>query len=162
MAVLTYSARTVLAQYILSRTLHLAIGTGKESWDTKLEPAEYEATKLIHEVGRKSLTRSLFVVENDHGEIDMPSGRRFSASDVPTRFIYLHFMFDYGEGIAVPIREVGVFSDTKIKSGLPETQSYFTPDQIQNPGTLIAVEHLDTADIFTPNKKGSYGTVLTI
>ena len=162
MAVLTYSARTILAQYILSKKLHLAIGTGKESWDTKLEPPEYEATALIHEVGRKSLTRSFFVNEDDHGEIDMPNGRRFSYSESPTRFIYLHFMFNYGEGIAVPIREVGVFADTRVKAGLPETQSYFTPDQIQSPGTLIALENLDTADVFTSNKKGSYGTVLTI
>ena len=162
MAVLTYSARTVLAQYILSRKLYLAIGTGKESWDTKLEPPEYEATKLINEVGRKFITRSFFVVEDDHGEIDMPNGRRFSFSETPTRFIYLHFMFSYGEGISVPIREVGVFMDTKIKSGLPESQTYFTPDQIQSPGTLLALEQLEIADKFTPNKKGSYGTVLTI
>ena len=162
MAVLTFSARTILAQYLIQRPLFLAIGTGKASWDTEVEPPEYEAKNLINEVGYKKLTTAFFVNEDDDGKIDLPGGRRFSPSDVPTRHIYLCFDFNYGEGISTPIREVGIYADTKIKAGLPETQSYFTPAQIQNAGTLILIEHLEAADTFTPNKKGIYGTVLSI
>lgn len=71
-------------------------------------------------------------------------------------------MFDYGEGLADAIREVGVFIDTQVKAGLPEKQTFFTPDQIEDPGTLILLEHLEIVDTFTPNKKGSYGTILTL
>lgn len=162
MAVLTYDARKNLAEYILSRPLYLAIGTGGENWDNIPPSPDYEATELINEIGRKKLTRSFFVNEDEDGEIDMPGGRRYSYSDIPTRQLYLHFMFDYGEGLATSIREVGVFMDTKIKDGLPNTQTYFLPDEIEDKGVLIMLEHLETPDTFTPNKKGSYGTILTI
>ena len=162
MAVLTYTARIAWAKYILSRPLFLAIGSGESSWDTTPKEVDYEATALTHEIGRKKLTRSYFVNEDDDGEIDMPGGRRYSFSETPTRHLYLSCMFNYGEGVAQPIREVGVFIDTQVKSGLPATQSYFTPDQIHNPGSLILLEHLETMDMFTPQRKGFYGTILTI
>ncbi|MBQ7544935.1 MAG: hypothetical protein IJT02_08330 [Synergistaceae bacterium] len=162
MAVLTYLARTAWAKYLLSRPLFLAIGNGEASWDTTPKEVDYEATALTHEIGRKKITRSYFVNEDDDGEIDMPGGRRYSYSETPTRHIYLSCMFNYGEGVAEPIREVGVFIDTQVKSGLPATQSYFVPGEIQTPGTLILLEHLETADIFTPKRKGYYGTILTI
>ena len=162
MAVLTYTARIAWAKYILSRPLFLAIGSGESSWDTKPKEVDYEATALTHEIGRKKLTRSYFVNEDDDGEIDMPGGRRYSFSETPTRHLYLSCMFNYGEGVAVPIREVGVFIDTQVKSGLPATQSYFTPEQVHSPGSLILLEHLETMDMFTPQRKGFYGTILTI
>lgn len=162
MAVLTYDARKVLAEYILSKPLYLAIGTGSQDWPEIPPTPDYEATGLVNEIGRKKLTRSFFVNEDENGEIDMPGGRRYSYSDVPTRQIYLHFMFDYGEGLASSIREVGVFIDTKVKDGLSDTQTYFLPEEIQENGVLIMLEHLETPDTFTPNKKGSYGTILTI
>ena len=170
MAVLTFLARVAWAKYLLSRPLFLAIGKGQDSWDTTPKEADYEATALVKEIGRKKLTRSFFVNEDDDGDIDMPGGRKYSYSETPTRHIYLSCMFNYGEGVAEPIREVplgaccatGVFIDTQIKAGLPSTQSYFTPDQIQNPGSLILLEHLETAEMFTPKKKGFYGTILTL
>ena len=162
MAVLTYSARANLAQYILTRPLFLAIGTGGENWGEIPPSPDYEATELTNEIGRKRLTRAFFVNEDENGEIDMPGGQRYTYSDVPTRQIYLHFMFDYGEGLANSIREVGVFMDTEIKENIPDSQSYFTPEELENQGILLLLEHLETPDTFTPNKKGSYGTILTI
>lgn len=166
MAILTDAARIVLVQYILTRPIHLAIGEGLESWYNNSnhtpDPPDYNATGLIHEVGRKKLTRSFFVEEDDDGEIDMPGGRHYSQSATPTRNIYLQFIFNYGEGIEKIIREVGVFIDTQTKSDLPSKQTYFTPEEITRSGTLIMLEHLDEPDKFTPTKKGSYGTVLTI
>ena len=162
MAVLTYSARTAWARYLLSRPLYLAIGKGKDSWDTTPETADYEAVALVHEIGRKKITQAYFVNEDDNGDIEMPGGRRYSYSEKPTRHIYLGCMFNYGEGVAVPIREVGVFIDVQPKAGLQAGQTFFTPSEIQNQGTLLLLEHLDTPDIFTPKRKGYYGTVLTI
>ena len=74
----------------------------------------------------------------------------------------MEFLFDYGEGLSSSIREIGIFIDTEIKEGLPETQTYFTPEEIENPGTLILLEHLESVDTFTPSKKGSYGTIFTL
>jgi len=162
MAVLTYLARAAWANYIKSRNLYLAIGTGDESWGEIPPSPDYEATGLTHEIGRKKLARAFFVNEDENGEIDMPGGRRYSYSDTPTRQVYLLFLFDYGDGLSKSIREIGIFMDTETKAGLPETQSYFVPEEIENPGTLILLEHLETPDTFTPNKKGSYGTILTI
>jgi len=162
MAVLTYSARTAFASYIKSRDLYLGIGTGDESWGEIPPSPDYEATGLIHEIGRKKIARAFFVNEDENGEIDMPNGQRYSHSEIPTRQLYLQFLFDYGEGLSSSIREIGIFIDTEVKSGLPETQTYFAPEEIENPGTLLMLEHLETADTFTPNKKGSYGTILTI
>ena len=162
MAILTYTARIALVEYLFARPIHLAIGKGLEAWDAKPAPPDYEATGLVHELGRKKLTRAFFVNEDDNGEIDMPGGMRYSYSENPTRQLFLHFMFNFGEGIQETIREVGVFINTKTKSGLPENQTYFTPDQITEKGRLIMLEHLETSDTFTPSKKGSYGTILTI
>ena len=161
MAVLTNSARVFLAQSILARPIYLAIGAAYD-WGTTPDAVDYQATSLINEIGRKKLTRAFFVTEDEDGEIDMPGGQRYSYSEAPTRQIYLHFMFDYGEGLADAIREVGVFIDTQVKAGLPEKQTFFTPDQLEAPGTLILLEHLEVVDTFTPNKKGSYGTILTL
>ncbi|MBQ3448119.1 MAG: hypothetical protein IJG37_10790, partial [Synergistaceae bacterium] len=78
MAALTYTARIAWAKYILSRPLFLAIGSGESSWDTTPKEVDYEATALTHEIGRKKLTRSFFVNEDDNGEIDLPGGRFYS------------------------------------------------------------------------------------
>ena len=162
MAILTYSARTLLAQYMITHPLYLAIGRGKTSWDTTPEAPDYEATGLLDTIGYKKLTRSFFVNEDDNGEIDLPGGRYYSASETPTRHVCLEFQFKYGEAVDVEIRETGIFADTLTINSLPLNQTYFTPPQIIRKGTLITLEHLEAPDTFTPNKKGCYRTVLTI
>ena len=162
MAILTYSARTLLAKYMITHPLYLAIGKGKTSWDTTPEAPDYEDTDLLSTIGYKKITRSFFVNEDDNGEIDLPGGRYYSASETPTRHVCLEFQFKYGEAIDVEIREVGIFADTLIKGGLPANHTYFLPSQVVTKGTLITLEHLESPDTFTPNKKGCYRTVLTI
>ncbi len=162
MSILTYAGRVAMAKYIQSSKVYLAIGEGDPSWGTIPDAPDYEATGLIKEIGRKLVTRAFFVKEDDNGIIDMPDGRRYSISDEPTRIIYFHFIFNFGEGIEVPIKEAGIFIGTKIKAGLPENQTFFTPDEIENPGTLLLLEHLENEDRLTPNKKGSYGTLFEL
>lgn len=166
MAILTNSARIVLAQYILTCPIFLAIGEGKQSWDSNPDgipdPPDYDAVGLIKTLGWKKLTRSFFVVQDDDGDIDMPGGLKYKQSNVPTRDIYMHFVFNYGEGEKQTIREAGVFINTQVNLGLPSKQTYFKPEEISRQGTLLLLEHLDDPDNFTPNKKGSYGTILTI
>ena len=77
MAIVTYSARTALINYLLSCPIHLGIGTGSSNWGSTPDPPDYEATKLINEKGRKKLTRYFFVNEDDNGDIRMPGGRKY-------------------------------------------------------------------------------------
>ena len=164
MAILTFSGRAAIIQYLQSCPLYLAIGSGDPDWGSVPDPPDYEATGLINEVGRKKLTQAFFVNEDDNGEIQMPGGRCYSQSPAPTRHLFVRFLFNYGEGVNTLIREVGIFIHTKVKAGLPATQTFFTPDQLADPGTLLLLENIDKndADNLSPKKMGGYRTVITI
>ena len=164
MAILTFSGRAAIIQYLQSCPLFLAIGRGNPNWGSVPDPPDYEANKLIDEVGRKKLTQAFFVNENDNGEIQMPGGRNYSQSVALTRHLFVRFLFNYGEGVNTLIREVGIFINTKVKAGLPATQTFFTPDQLADPGTLLLLENIDKndADNLSPKKMGGYRTVITI
>ena len=164
MAILTFSGRAAIIQYLQSCPLYLAIGSGDPDWGSVPDPPDYEATGLINEVGRKKLTQAFFVNEDDNGEIQMPGGRNYSQSAKPTRHLFVRFLFNYGEGVNTLIREVGIFINTKVKAGLPATQTFFTPDQLTDPGTLLLLENIDKndADNLSPKKMGGYRTVITI
>ena len=164
MAILTFSGRAAINQFLQSCPLFLAIGRGNPNWGSVPDPPDYEANKLIDEVGRKKLTQAFFVNEDDNGDIQMPGGRNYSLSETPTRHLFVRFLFNYGEGVNALIREVGIFINTKIKAGLPATQTFFTPEQLDNPGTLLMLENIDKndADNLSPKKMGGYRTVITI
>ena len=164
MAILTFSGRAAINQFLQSCPLFLAIGRGAPNWGSVPDPPDYEANKLIDEVGRKKLTQAFFVNEDDNGDIQMPGGRNYSLSETPTRHLFVRFLFNYGEGVNALIREVGIFINTKVKSGLPATQTFFTPEQLDNPGTLLMLENIDKndADNLSPKKMGGYRTVITI
>ena len=164
MAILTFSGRAAIIQYLQSCPLYLAIGKGSPSWGAIPDPPDYDATRLIDEIGRKKLTQAFFVNEDDNGEIQMPGGRNYSQSQTPTRHLFVRFLFNYGEGVNALIREVGIFINTKVKAGLPASQTFFTPDQIADTGTLLLLEHIDSndADNLSPKKMGGYRTVITI
>ena len=164
MAILTFSGRAAINQFLQSCPLFLAIGRGDPNWGSVPDPPDYEANKLIDEVGRKKLTQAFFVNEDDNGDIQMPGGRNYSQSETPTRHLFVRFLFNYGEGVNALIREVGIFINTKVKAGLPATQTFFTPEQLDNPGTLLMLENIDKndADNLSPKKMGGYRTVITI
>ena len=165
MSVLTFSARCAFLQYVLSCPLHIAVGTGDASWGDVPPDPEYEATSLVNEKGRIRLTQWFYVNEDPDGDIEMPGKRFYKQSNTPTRMAYLFFACGYND--APPngirgIREVGVFINTRVKAGLPSRQIFFTPDQIDSPGTLLTLEHLTDPDNIIPDKRGGYETILTI
>ena len=164
MAILTFSGRAAIIQYIMSCPIHLAIGSGDATWGSVPDPPDYQATGLINEIGRKKLTQAFFVNEDDNGDILMPGGRCYSQSATPTRHLFIRFMFNYGEGVNTLIREVGIFINTQVKAGLPVTQTFFTPDQLADKGTLLMLENINSedADYLSPKKMGGYRTILTI
>ncbi|MFP3025915.1 MAG: hypothetical protein ACEY3L_06570, partial [Wolbachia sp.] len=103
-------------------------------------PEPINATKLINEVGRRTADEVLFCKSDENGELITPSGR-FRPSDVPTNNLFLKFTFDFTDAANQVIRELGVMVGTKVVEKLPPGQRYFEPQDIENPGILLVLEH---------------------
>lgn len=103
-------------------------------------PEPINATKLINEVGRRVVDEVLFCTGDENGELITPSGR-FKPSSVPTNNLYLKCTFDFTDAANQVIREIGVMVGTKVKKELPEGQRYFEPQDIEEPGILLVLEH---------------------
>lgn len=160
MGIITDSGRAAVAEAISLRPLFLAWGTGESNWETN-RPAEDELkTALVNEVGRKALFRSLFVYPDDEGELVVSEESRYAISATPTKYLYVEFEFDFRDGAGESIREIGVFMGGKLKTGLPPGQSYFTPDQIVDPGTLLMLEHREKTLERTTSERCSLGYVI--
>lgn len=103
-------------------------------------PEPINATKLINEVGRRTVDEVLFCTGDENGELITPSGR-FRPSNVPTNNLYLKFTFDFTDAANQVIRELGVMVGTKVKGKVPPGQRYFEPQDIEDPGILLVLEH---------------------
>lgn len=139
MAILTFSGRAALAKAVAAKPIHLAWGAGAASWDTTPVPEDVSATALVAEIGRREVTAWQYCVPDDNGTIVVPTGK-FSPSATPTNHLYLRFNFDFNDAAADTIREVAVFSDSKMVAGLPAGQKYFAPAEVQDPGIMLVVE----------------------
>lgn len=141
MAILTRSGRIAIAQAIANQPIHLGWGTGGEDWsDTNIPPEDTESTALINEVGRRTAHQVSFCEASETGDIITTSGR-FQTTETPSNSIYLEFRYDFDDGVGHTIREVGVFSGSEMLASLPEGQRYFLPNEIENEGTLLQLEH---------------------
>ena len=139
MSVLTDSGRAALARALKEQDLYLAWGGGVESWGDEPPPPDPETVYLVNELGRKGLFTSLYVRPDEEGEIVLSTGR-YRVSVEPTPHLYLKFMFDYEDAPTSRIRELGIFAGGKIKPDLPVGQTYFVPEEIENPGILLLYE----------------------
>lgn len=162
MAILTKSGRAAMAAAIANEPLHLAWGSGSPAWDTTPEPESTNATSLVSEIGRRTITQVQFVVPDSEGTIIVPTGRfNPSPNNAPTNHLYMRFNFDFGDAPAATIREVGVFVGTQVKPDLPIGQRYFTPADILQPGTLLALERVPKFDR-SPAVRQNFETVITV
>jgi hypothetical protein len=144
MAILTTSGRTALAIAVAGQPLHLAWGTGDPNWDNSAESEPVNATALLSEVGRRASPQLLFVYQDSGGALSLPSGR-WAISGTPTNNLYMRFSFDYTDGSAATIRELGIFVGTVIKAEVISAtpgKLYFPPTDIQSPGTLLALQRV--------------------
>ena len=160
MATLPLSGRAAIANAISKRPLHIAWGSGDGAWLTP--PSESpSATALQAELGRRTATQWLFVVPDAAGSISVSSGRYSpSPGNAPTRHLYVTVDFDYAEASSAVVREVAVFSDTVVASGLPPGQMYFTPGQLTHPGIMMYVQNL--VPIFrNPQTTENFSVVIT-
>ncbi|WP_353272738.1 hypothetical protein [Wolbachia endosymbiont (group A) of Urophora cardui] len=103
-------------------------------------PEPITSQKLLNELGRRTADEVLFCKGDENGELITPSGR-FKSSAVPTNNLYLKFTFDFTDAANQVIRELGVMVGTKVKKELPEGQRYFEPQDIEEHGILLVLEH---------------------
>jgi hypothetical protein len=159
MAILPRSGRAAIAKAIKNQSLHLAWGLGDEAWTTP--PAEdAEATTLIEEIGRRLATEVAFVVPAVDGDIEIVGSGKFSRTTSETNQIYLSFKFDAGDAPTAVIREIGVFAGTVTDPTLPAGQKYFAPSEVDEPGTLLQLEH--KAPIYrAANTRESFDILIT-
>jgi hypothetical protein len=160
MSIIPYSGRAAIAQAIFSMPVHLAIGSGGVDWGETAPPLDYDATALVNEVGRKVLHRGLYVYPDEYGEIILPNDKHYSTSLTPTRYLYLQFLFNYNEGAGFALRELGIFVNTTYVSQPQQGQTYFTPEEIEDPGMLLYLNHPQDPDRYNPQKKGGYEVVI--
>ena len=160
MAILTISGRTALAEALSNEILHLAWGTGNADWDDTPVLESIDDTALVNEVGRRSATLVNYCVPDEAGDIIVPTGR-FQSQAEPSNNLYLRFNFDFSDASNSIIREAAIFSRTQVVSGLPGGQFYFTPDQIADPGILVALERFP-AIIRSGAVRQSFEFVLTL
>ncbi len=160
MATLTNSGRTALAIALAAQTLHFAWGTGDAAWDATPVPESVDDTALINEIGRRSVTQVMYVVEDALGEIVVPTGR-YAVSETPTRHILFRIAYDFADAAASQIREVALFAGTEVIAGLPAGQFYFDPTQIAAPGTLVALERIPVINR-SPSTRETFEHVLTL
>jgi hypothetical protein len=154
-----YSGRAAIAKAILAMPIHLAIGAGESGWGLEPPKPDYELTALADERGRKALYRGLYVIPDDNGEIILPNEKRYTVSLPPTRNLYLQFIFDYNEGMGFNVRELGIFVGATMKNP-QQGQTFFLPEEIEDPGTLLYINYPQDPDRYNPQKKGGYETVI--
>lgn len=114
-------------------------GTVSATFRTGRPPEPPDATALLAEVGRRLVFDKRFCLPDPAGDIVTTTGR-YRSSDTPTRHIALRAAYDFADGGTAVIRETAVFIRTATDPVLPPGQRYFTPDQVIDPGTLLAIE----------------------
>lgn len=160
MAILTNSGRAALAAAIVARPIHMAWGSGSAAWDTTPVAVTTAATALVSEIGRRTVTQVKYCSPQVGGELVVPTGE-FTESLVPTKYIYLRFNFDFVDAPVASIREVAVFSNTQLVSGLPVGQRYFSLANIASPGILMVIERIPKFDR-SPSVRQSFEFVIEI
>lgn len=99
-----------------------------------------------------------FAQPDPDGDIMAPSGR-YTLSATPTRYLYLRFPFAFADAASETLRECGVFLDTELVPGLPESQRYFEPADVADQGTLVVLERFPAFER-NENVRQTFETVL--
>lgn len=131
--------RIAIAMLAAAQPLHLAWGEGDPAWDHTPEAEPTNATGLVAEIGRRTVTQVGFVTPDPAGQIETPQGN-YTLSETPTRYLYVRTAFSFSDAETAHIREVGLFIGTELVPGLPHGQHYFTPDQVASPGRLLLLD----------------------
>jgi hypothetical protein len=175
MGLITEAGRAAMAKAIKEQSLFLALGRGSSSWGNGAPPLEdIESVGLLDEIGRRALTRSLYVVPDENGDIEVPVStaqnqdgswsvetERFSASETPTRHLYVEFAMDYTDAVDETVRELGLYVGSVLKPNLPEGQMFFQDSDFSSEGLLFEIEH-KRPYIREVNRRTTFAWVVTL
>lgn len=139
MAILTRAGRTLFAKTIAQTDIYLAWGRGDANWQEPT-PEPVSASQLRDSIGYRKAKKVTFCKPDESGDI-LVQGGRFSETSEPTQYLYCQFTFDFFDAAGETVREVGLMSGTVAHHSVPEGQVYLTPEQVDNPGTLLLLEH---------------------
>ena len=173
LATLTKTGRAAIAKAIIARPLYLAWGTGSEAWDADdaTLPSLVDSTALTAEVGRRIIAIKGFVTPDSDGGIVIPVGTnpdgsveemRYAQVEGPTPYIYLRVNYDFADASNAIIRELGVFMDGTVNEELPPGQMYFKPEDVADPGLLLAAQIITPAINRSPAVRQTVEFVLPI
>ena len=173
LATLTKTGRAAIALALSSRPIHLAWGSGNPAWDNEDAelPSLVNATALVNELGRRTPATIGFVEPDDEGDIVIPVATgaggevqeaRYRSVTGPSPYLYVRTNYNFEDASNAVIREIGVFMDTALKEGLPAGQRYFTPDDLANPGLLVAAQIISPAINRSPSVRQTIEFVLPI
>jgi hypothetical protein len=163
-----------MASAIKAQPLHIAWGSGDPAWDDMVDadlPGLVTSTALACELGRREPSSVGFVVPDDAGSILIPIGsdgegnviyKRYKQVEGPTAYLYVRCNFDNADASNSTIREIALFGGTKFDPELPPGQQYFTPDQLEDPGFVVAIEIIRPAFMRSPSVRESYEFVLPV
>ena len=174
LATLTKTGRAAIALALSSRPIHLAWGSGDPAWDDAANdelPSLVNATALVGELGRRTPASIGFVEPDDDGDIVIPVATgvggevqeaRYKSVTGPSPYLYVRTNSNCEDASNAVIREIGVFMDTVLKDGLPAGQRYFTLDDLDNPGLLVAAQIISPAINRSPSVRQTIEFVLPI
>jgi hypothetical protein len=155
MGLITEAGRAAMAKSVKEQPLFLALGRGNPAWGDGAPPLEnIGAAALLNEIGRRALTRSLYVVHDANGDIEVPVSsvqnsdgswnvekERFAVSETPTRHLYVEFALDFTDAVGEIVRELGLYVGSVLKPGLPAGQMFFKKSDFSSEGLLFEIEH---------------------
>ncbi len=152
-AIYTNPGRASVAKSIYELdSIHLAWGSGLESWDTTPVAPDVNASSLINEVGRRIVSLKQYCTPDEEGGIVVPDGR-FAPSATPTKYLYLRFSFDFADSPSADIRELAIMLRTVKKPTVPDGQEYLLPADLLSTGDILALEHIDKLDRSASNRQ---------
>lgn len=174
LATTTLSGRAYQATLLKQQNLYIAWGSGDPDWDVLADgdlPSLVEATSLVAEMGRRVPAAVSYVLPDEDGATSIPVGmdgqgnvqyQRYTISETPTTYLYLRCDFDHADAASDTIREIALFGGTVVDPELPPGQRYFTPGQLVDPGSLIAMEIIRPRFDRSPSVRESYEFVLPL
>lgn len=124
----------------------------KASFHVKPPQALRTDTDLVSELARRRILVKQFVLPDPEGEIITNYGT-YTVSLTPTPWLHISCTFLPADDPTATIRQIGIFTGTEIETGLPGGQTYFTPAQIEERGTLFSLRNLPTINRTAASKE---------
>lgn len=139
--ILVETGHTKLAEEMYDEDFRLGWGSlpSGTGWADAPDPEDLGSTELILEVGRIIAQVKEYVLPDNNGVIDI-DGVKWTISGVPTKFVYLKFVFEQEMNSSDSIYQLGVFTNTVPSPG-SEAEPYLQPSNIDNTGKLLLLEN---------------------